>query len=125
MNSYQLEYVSGLNSKFEPVYTPLTKQFFTQLPAESNVVARVVLKAGIPILPEYNITNEHFIISNSVNPLPVPSPFTFLANEPPTLLTADTAQALINFQGLTLPSRPATNPSRIRTSRATSTGRRE
>jgi hypothetical protein len=125
MNSYQLEYVSGLNSKFEPVYTPLTKQFFTQLPAESNVVARVVLKAGIPILPEYNITNEHFIISNSVNPLPVPSPFTFLANEPPALLTADTAQALINFQGLTLPSRPATNPSRIRTSRATSTGRRE
>jgi hypothetical protein len=124
MNSYQLEYVSGLNSKFEPVYTPLTKQFFTQLPAESNVVARVVLKAGIPILSEYNITNEHFIISNSVNALPVPSPFAFLS-EAPELLTAEQAQTLIGFQGISLPSRSAVNPSKARSTRAVSIGARE
>ena len=119
MNAYQLEYVSTFTDDMEPVYTPLTKQFFVNLPPSTNVMARVVLKAGIPIESDFDIFNEHFIISNSVAAQAVAVPFSFLDTEVPTLITAEDAQTILGFQGLGLLKRPTKDRSSRRLEKTT------
>jgi len=119
MNAYQLEYVSTFTDDMQPVYTPLTKQFFVNLPEGTNVMARIVLKAGIPIESGFDIFNEYFIISNSAAVQAVAVPFSFLDTEVPTLITTDDTQAILGFQGTGLIKRPTRSSASRRVAKAT------
>ena len=87
MNSYQLEYLSGFDKNFIPLYSPLTKDVISKTEEGTATVARLRMKAGVPIRKEYTILHSYFLISNTAISLNPATVFTFL----PTISTSPIA----------------------------------
>lgn len=78
MNAYQLEYLTGFDSKMSPIFAPLTKGFLNNFPEDFSVVIRLVLKAGIPVSSDYTILHSYFILNKTTIPLIGSKIFEFL-----------------------------------------------
>tara|TARA_R110000782_G_scaffold68491_9_gene137795 strand:+ start:2551 stop:5583 length:3033 start_codon:yes stop_codon:yes gene_type:complete len=80
MNSYQLEYVVGVDDNFEIKYAPLTKTVIGELPAGQSKLVRMRMRAGVPISNKYTELHSSFLLTNAVTQLPVLSIYSFLPN---------------------------------------------
>ena len=80
MNSYQLEYVTGVDHNFVVTYAPLTKTVIGELPDGEAKLVRMRVKAGVPISNKYTELHSSFLLTRNVAPLPTFSTYNFLPN---------------------------------------------